>query len=185
MALPHIVRTASCTALPRIVEAPPRPGFCHPADREEVARFLRRLGPEALYGLRLVELCGGPAWVRDAIPPVGRLRIPGQVALHDVPRPPWRWPGSIAAHDAGSFERAGAVVATDRAAGTTVVEWPGASLTTFLLFDVLLHEIGHHVLQHSKGKRLALDRSDPRPRGMRCTFRRAIRASLGEPAVVA
>ena len=32
------------------------------------------------------------------------------------------------------------------------MSWPGETLKEFMLLDVLLHEIGHHVLQHYKGK---------------------------------
>lgn len=138
----------------RVVEVPPRPGFHHPAGSADVARFLDRLGPEALYGLRSVELCRGPAWAGHAIPCFGRLHVPGRISLYDLPEPAWRWLGLIAARDAEAFERAGAIVATDRKAGSTVVEWPGTSLACFVLLDVLLHEIGHHILQHGKGKRL-------------------------------
>jgi hypothetical protein len=141
-------------ARPRVVAATPRQGFHHPAGRAEVVSLLGRLGPEALYGLRSVELSAGPAWVPDAIPCFGRLCVPGRITLHDLPRPPWRLLGPIATRDAEALERAGAVVTTDRAAGATLVAWPGASLATFVLFDVLLHEIGHHILQHGKGKRL-------------------------------
>jgi hypothetical protein len=37
----------------------------------------------------------------------------------------------------------------------TVVTWPGATLRDFMLFDVLMHEIGHHLIQQYKGKRPA------------------------------
>ena len=100
-----------------------------------------------------------------------------------MPRPPWRWLGAIAAYDAATFERAGAVVATDRSAGTTIVEWPGASLATFLLFDVLLHEIGHHVLQHSKGKRLVRIARTRDHEAFAARFAERYRAALGDPAV--
>lgn len=137
----------------RVVEAPPRAGWHHPVGRREVERFLRGLGPEALYGLRCVELCRGPAWSGDGAPCFGRLRVPGRIALFDLPRPPWRLRGLLAAADAAALRQAGATVAPDREAGVTVVAWPGDSLATFMLADVLLHEIGHHVLQHNKGKR--------------------------------
>ena len=181
-ALPAAGGAAAPAALPRVVEAPPRPGFHHPAGRGEVSRFLARLGPEALYGLRSVELCRGPAWLPDAIPCFGRLRVPGRVALHDLPLPPWRWLGPIAARDALALQRAGAIVATDREAGTTVVEWPGTSLATFVLFDVLLHEIGHHLLQHAKGKRLARVARTRDHEAFAARFADRCRAALGHPA---
>jgi hypothetical protein len=139
---------------PRIVETPPRPGFRHPAGRADVADLLERLGAEALYGLRSVELCRGPDWAPDTALCFGRLRAPGRIALFDVPESPWRWLGGVAARDLQALERGGATVTVDRAAGTTLVDWPGETLAAFMLCDVLLHEIGHHVLQHRTGKRL-------------------------------
>jgi len=35
----------------------------------------------------------------------------------------------------------------------TLVDWPQDTLWRFMLEEVLLHELGHHVLQHHKGKR--------------------------------
>lgn len=140
-------------ASPRVVETPPRAGCHHPADRRDVARFLRGLGAEALYGLQCVELCRGPAWSGDMVPCFGRFRVPGRIALFDLPRPPWRLLGLLGAADAAALRQAGAILTPDRGAGITVVAWPGDSLATFMLVDVLLHEIGHHVLQHNKGKR--------------------------------
>jgi hypothetical protein len=39
--------------------------------------------------------------------------------------------------------------------GATIVSWPSTTLRAFMLFDVLMHEIGHHLIQHYKGKRPA------------------------------
>lgn len=36
-----------------------------------------------------------------------------------------------------------------------MITWPGDSLREFMLFDVLMHEVGHHWLQQYKGKRPA------------------------------
>jgi len=38
-------------------------------------------------------------------------------------------------------------------AGATLVDWPETTLRRFMLEEVLLHEIGHHVLQQHTGKR--------------------------------
>jgi Zn-dependent peptidase ImmA (M78 family) len=35
------------------------------------------------------------------------------------------------------------------------VDWPADTLRRFMLEEVLMHELGHHVLQHHKAKRLA------------------------------
>ena len=41
----------------------------------------------------------------------------------------------------------------DIAAAATRVEWPDETLRDFVLFDGLMHEIGHHLVQHHRGKR--------------------------------
>jgi hypothetical protein len=35
----------------------------------------------------------------------------------------------------------------------TAIEWPGETLRDFVLFDGLMHEIGHHLVQYHRGKR--------------------------------
>ena len=51
------------------------------------------------------------------------------------------------------LERAGAVVTRLAEVGATLVDWPLDTLRRFMLEEVLLNELGHHVLQHYKGKR--------------------------------
>jgi hypothetical protein len=48
------------------------------------------------------------------------------------------------------LQRAGAQVATGRSG--TRVDWPGSTLHDFMLFDGLMHEIGHHMIQHAARK---------------------------------
>jgi hypothetical protein len=55
--------------------------------------------------------------------------------------------------DIRRFERAGALVSLLPGAATTLVNWPADTLQRFMLEEVLLHELGHHVLQHNKAKR--------------------------------
>jgi hypothetical protein len=40
----------------------------------------------------------------------------------------------------------------EREGGGVAIHWSDAALRDFLLLDVLLHEIGHHVLQHESRK---------------------------------
>ena len=81
--------------------------------------------------------------------------MPGRIVLYDQPIPPWRLRGALAPDDAALLARAGAVLTVHQPGPTTVVEWPNNTLRDFMLVEVLLHEIGHHVLQHHKGKRAA------------------------------
>jgi hypothetical protein len=88
------------------------------------------------------------------LPTFGQLAVPGRILLYEQPMPPWRLPGTLSPDDAELFDRAGAVVTLQTDVGATVIDWPGNTLRRFMLFDVLLHEVGHHILQHHKGKRL-------------------------------
>ena len=51
------------------------------------------------------------------------------------------------------FKMFGAAVTIQRDLQMTTVEWPKDSLKRFMLEGVLLHELGHHVLQQYQGKR--------------------------------
>src|SRR6266700_2288365 len=45
----------------RIVVREPRPGFHHPADKQDVLEILKAVGPAAFYGLRSIDLARSPA----------------------------------------------------------------------------------------------------------------------------
>ena len=66
---------------------------------------------------------------------------------------PWRLSGLLKGDVARRLERAGAVVTRLTDVGATLVDWPQDTLRRFMLEHALLHELGHHVLQHYKGKR--------------------------------
>jgi hypothetical protein len=120
-----------------------------------VIALLRFFGAPYTYGLRAVELVPGPSGSAAGRHPLGRLRVPGTVRLYDQPPSPWCLPGRLAQAEQARLCRAGAVV-EEWADGTlTVVSWPGKTLRDFVLFDVLMHEIGHHLIQQYKGKRPA------------------------------
>lgn len=127
----------------------PRPGFVHPAGPADVVRILTFFGPAAAYGLRGVEL-RQRAWAGTG-PSVAALRVPGVVVLFEQPAPPWVVPGRLTTAATARLERAGARVT----AGPTgsVIDWPGGTLRDFMLFDGLMHEVGHHVIQHAARKR--------------------------------
>jgi len=133
----------------------PRPGFVHPAGPADVIRVLTFFGSVATYGLRGIELRQHPA--SGAAPAVAALRVPGIVLLFEQPAPPWVLSGRLTDVTAARLERAGARVAVGPAG--TLVDWPGDTLRDFMLFDGLMHEIGHHTIQHAARK--------PRTRAMR------------------
>jgi hypothetical protein len=131
---------------------PPRPGFHHPAGPGDIGRVLEHFGPAATYGLRRVELRQRPAGSGGPTGPVvAALRVPGVVLLFEQPAPPWTLAGRLAGAALRRLERAGAIVAAG--AGATRVDWPGGTLRDFMLFDGLMHELGHHGVQHAANRR--------------------------------
>lgn len=143
----------SSLPFPRLRAQDPRRGRIHPAVRADILTVLEFFGAEVTYGLRSIELarsCG------DAVHGLllGRLLVPGRIVLYDQPSSPWLLPGRVPAQQLERLEAAGAEVEPAKCRGT-LVTWPGETLKEFMLLDVLLHEIGHHVLQHHKGKRRA------------------------------
>jgi hypothetical protein len=139
-------RRAGTTVPVRVCRA--RSGFVHPADPADVVRVLSFFGPAAAYGLRGVELRQQPAGGTG--PAVAELRVPGVVLLFEQPAPPWELPGQLTDLAMGRLQRAGARVVTGPAG--TLVDWPGSTLRDFMLFDGLMHEIGHHMIQHAARK---------------------------------
>jgi hypothetical protein len=136
--------------LPRVSAVRPRPGFLHPAGPADVAEVLRFFGEEVCYGLTSVEL-------RAASPEDDRLAFgaffpPGRIVLYDQRPSPWRIPGALAPDEMTRLRRAGATLSPSGDAVTTVV-WPGSTLRDFMRIDVLMHEIGHHLLQHEPADR--------------------------------
>jgi hypothetical protein len=115
-----------------------------------VVRALTFFGPAAAYGLRGVELRQQPAAVGTGMA-VAALRVPGLVLLFEQPAPPWQLPGQLTDVATARLRRAGARVAAGPAG--TRVDWPGNTLRDFMLLDGLMHEIGHHMIQHAARKR--------------------------------
>jgi hypothetical protein len=140
---------------PRIIVHPPRPGHIHPVGKPDILRALATVGPEASYGVRSIELAHGVGGPSGRLAAFGRFHAPGRIVLFEQPAPPWRIRGLLTPSDRDLLARAGAAIAVNPAATETLVDWPDDTLRDFMLFDVLLHEIGHHLLQHHKGKRPA------------------------------
>lgn len=140
---------------PRILLHPPGPGFHHPVGKRDVRRLLQGIGPLVTYGLRSIELARAPALPNGPSLAFGQYEAPGRILLFEQPLPPWRLPGKLSKKDAERFERSGALVCPSSPAGATLLDWPAGALKRFMLEEVLLHELGHHVLQYHKGKRLA------------------------------
>jgi hypothetical protein len=140
---------------PRIIWRQPRPGFHHAITKRDVLELLEAIGPIAVYGLRSIEFARVPASNRATSLVFGRYKVPGRILLFEQAFPPWRLHGRLAKKDVERFEQAGARVCQMPQSVVTSVDWPAGALRRFMLEQVLLHELGHHVLQHHKGKRLA------------------------------
>jgi hypothetical protein len=136
----------------RIRVSRPRPGFVHPLTRRQIVDALAFFGPLAGYGLRSVELHhagdGEPG-----MPILGRLRVPGTVILYEQRPSPWTIPGHLLDESPRRLRDAGAIVHAGPSA--TIIDWPEETLAQFMLFDGLMHEVGHHLIQHHTGKRTA------------------------------
>jgi len=144
---------ASAPFQTRITIRRPRPGYVHPLEKVDLLRILNFVGAEAVYGLRSIALARQPDTSSPGLPLFGRLIVPGQIKIYEQPIPPWRIPGILPKSEAKNMRRTGAQVEIDLEIKATFVQWPEESLHKFMIFEVLLHEIGHHILQHSSGKR--------------------------------
>lgn len=141
--------------LPRVIVKRPRSGYFHPAGKEEILELLRFFGDECTYGIRTIELVQSGSLRSEGRLCFGRLSIPGRIFLYEQPHSPWLLPGTLPENERQALLRAGAVVELVDGSMQTLVSWQPESLRDFMLFDVLMHEVGHHLLQHHEGKRLA------------------------------
>jgi hypothetical protein len=139
--------------LPRLCVQRPRPGHCHPAGRADLLRVLEFFGPVSYYGLRTVTLARAPARSTGLL--LGRLVVPGRILLYEQPVLPWSLTQPLTTAEADRLRQAGADVEEAHGGTRWVVSWPGDSLRDFMLLDVFLHEVGHHVVQQYTGKRSA------------------------------
>jgi hypothetical protein len=138
-------------AKPRVTVQRPQAGFHHPLGKREILDALDTIGPIAFYGLRSIELVRASESA-GAMPTFGSY-APGRIVLYAQPRPPWRLRGLVTPTTARRLEKAGARITRLSEASATLVDWPEDTLHRYMLEEVLLHELGHHVLQHHKGKR--------------------------------
>lgn len=130
----------------------PRPGFDHPATAADIARLLEFFGPSVRYGLRRVELRQQTATTGIAL---GGYVPPGVVVLLEQPDPPWFVPGRLSQRARDTLERAGAHITTTWS--TTRIDWSRPALRDFVLFDGLMHELGHHRLDHADRRMRSAD----------------------------
>jgi hypothetical protein len=136
----------------RVHVSRPRPGFVHPIGRRQVLEALDFFGPLAAYGVRSVELRHADLGASGAHV-LARLQVPGVVILYAQRVSPWTFAGQPSEESLRRIRDAGAIV--DIGPTATIIDWPGETLAEFMLFDGLMHEVGHHLIQHHTGKRTA------------------------------
>jgi hypothetical protein len=140
-------------ALPRVITKRPRSGFIHPASKSDIIAILQFFGERCFYGLRSIKLVQRNESTIEADLVLGRLEVPGTILIYEQAEPPWFLNGSLTESEKAKLIRAGALVETAADNVHSLVHWKSEDLKNFMLFEVLLHEIGHHLIQQYKGKR--------------------------------
>jgi hypothetical protein len=135
----------------RIIYHAPGDGYAHPAGRADVRRFLDQLPARYRYKLHAVELRPVPPDGSPNARLLGRLLQDGRIILYAQPHSPWVLGGLLTDQEQARLSQAGAEVSMDRRSCLTIVTWPVDRLRDFMLQDVLLHELAHHVLQVRRG----------------------------------
>lgn len=140
------------TRLPRISVATSRKGFFHPASKSAIKQVLLYFGDLSVYGIREISLVQRHNTAADKLL-FGALSIPGKILLYEQPELPWHLSGKLPRQQLDLITEAGATVEFSSDESRCKIEWPSDTLPDFMLFEVLMHEIGHHVIQQFKGKR--------------------------------
>ncbi len=124
------------------------PRFIAPVTAEDVCDMLRRVPEEFVRGLKFVALLGGTAKQEKVA--LGRLFRYGsygtcRIFLYAYPKRLLRLRRKRLPrpHIVQEYERVGATYTHDSRGW--VLEFTREALRAFFLYDVLLHEIGHHV----------------------------------------
>ncbi len=152
-AVPSPQERVEAVPLPRIVTNRPGMGYFHPAIAVDISRVLSFFGERYTYGVRRIRLMQVANIPSAGMLLFGRLLVPGTVILYAQALPPWVLLGRLGQKDEAKLQRAGAVIELWGDGSQTVVHWPGETLAQFMLFDVLMHELAHHMMQQYKGKR--------------------------------
>lgn len=157
----------------------PCPGTFHPLRPRDIRGLLEQAGGASAYGLNRIRMRYECAFLSDAVL-FGEYLLAGEIHLYAVPPSPWRIPFVPAEEDIAAFRRHGARVLVSEARQMTTVEWSEEGLRGFYLYEVLAHELGHHLLHYHRGKRLAVTcRRSDHERRAELTRRRTMR-SAGE-----
>lgn len=143
-----------------VAERPLHPAFLRPYSAKDVTRVLAEIPPQFLQGLGRVLLLGGTR--KQEATALGRLFYwgsyvrPGTVHLFAYPRRAMRLRYRKPPSKERMIEWEFAQPSVSRDGGHWIVEFTAAGLREFYLYDVLPHEIGHHVdrfREHKKSYR--------------------------------
>ncbi len=142
--------------LPRIIVERARRNQHHPAGKKDIEQLLQFFGARAFYGIKEIHLSQAPASAKPGRNLLfGRLFVPGKIVLYEQPVSPWFVPSNLSAHDRKSLQQCGAQIETSDEGLRNIITWEETGLRDYMLFEVLMHEVGHHLIQHFKGKRRA------------------------------
>lgn len=137
---------------PRIRRQPPRKGYYHPASPRDIKAMLHYFGELSYYGVREIQLAQRPAISCGKIV-LAKLSIPGKIILFEQPFFPWSVGGTLEQEMLEILEAAGAQVENSDDGCRSKISWSAQDLRKFMLFEGLMHEVGHHIIQQFKGKR--------------------------------
>lgn len=140
---------------PRITVQRARKGYQHAAGKKDIEAMLKFFGERTFYGIKEIRLSQLPQSGRRDGRLFARLYVPGKIVVYEQALSPWHVTGKLSPEDRCALERAGAEVQISDDGLRAMVYWDNESLRDFMLFDVLMHEIGHHLIQHFRGKRSA------------------------------
>jgi hypothetical protein len=141
--------------MPRITVQRAREGYLHPITKRDIKELLLFFGERSYYGISEICLSQSPSANAASKRVFARLYIPGRIVLYEQPIPPWYVSGRQTREELESLRKAGAVVERSDDGMRCVIHWTDVDLKNFFLFDVLMHEIGHHLQQQFKAKRTA------------------------------
>ena len=129
-----------------VYERPLAAGFTRPWTVEDVVDVLRRVPQAFVAGLSGVYLMGGTATQGRRRALTFGIYSNGRIFLFPVAHQRiaegWRTPANPA--NLSKYTKFGAAVGSPSRGAATVI-FDGPNLRRFYLYDVLLHELGHHV----------------------------------------
>lgn len=137
-----------------VFERPLATGFLRPWKVDDVVDVMARVPSSLLSGLSGVYLMGGTARQRRMRSLTFGMYLSERIYLFAVPQQRLTdgWTTSSKPSEITKYTKFGAIQkASDR--GRTVITFDEQNLRRFYLYDVLLHELGHHVDRLGSPKR--------------------------------